>query len=177
MKNDFKLFPPIMEGIAGTEIMLSLDYGENPAPLGTINFFKKYGYLVIDNLFEFNDKDSQEKINLIKKVLNKNINLKLNEDGVNEYLFTSKNNYLPRIKSDLTAIYQHNTNLKEIPIYIKTLNREKHYVLLNPGRIIVFDKKLDLSYCNSLRIKIANKLKPVGYYFHQVFFSFNTIKF
>lgn len=172
---DYKQFPPIMEGVVDLDIKLSLDYGSKPAPYGTVDFFNKYGYFVIDDLFDFDGSNQQKGLELIEKVLTQKIKLKVKNDSFKQFLFTSKNTSLPKIKSDLVSIYQHYSSSKETPIYIKTKNNEYHQVLLNKGRIIVYENKLDITYCPSFKQKIYNKFKPVNYYFHQLFFSFNLI--
>jgi hypothetical protein len=175
MDKNYKQFPPIMEGLLdfGVEIKLSLDFGSSAAPNGTIDFFDKYGYLVIDDLFKFDGKNHEDGCKLIEKILTEKIKLSIEKENNYECLFTSKNTSVPKIKSDLSAIYQHYTNLDSVPLYIETRNKEHHCVALNPGRIIVIDNKLKISYCPSFLNKIKNKLKTVRYYFHQVIFGYN----
>lgn len=175
MEKEYKIFPPIMEGLLDMQdVLLSLDYGSVSAPNGTIDFFETYGYFVVDNLFQFDGSNHGDGLTSIKKILRDKVKLNINNEVIEDYLFTNKNNSIPKIKKDLVAIYQSHTNLNEIPLYIKTKNNERHCVSMKRGRIICVSRNIKMSYSKSLVGKVFNKfLNENDYYFYQIFYGFD----
>ena len=173
MKKDFKLFPPMMEGVPVLGAMFSLDYGSNPAPEGSIDFLERYGYVLIRDLYKFEDWDYDKFFDYLDNILKKYLKMDVEKGEYQDLLYTNKDLSVPKSTSKLTAVYQHHTNLKETSCYIETKNKENHLVYLNRGDIIIFDDETKIRYQERKIFNILDKFKPIQHYFHQIVFNFN----
>jgi hypothetical protein len=174
MSKNYTLFPPIMEGIFGEDLRFSIDFGSESAPGGSISFFEKYGYIVIEGLGRI--PENEESSDRILNVLSKYLNFKLEKSSYYGMIFTNKNIDSSLPKYDIVVCSQNNSNLKLVPIYVTTKNKQNHCVNLEPGRIIIYDKSVKIKRYNpnmNIFHRWLNKLIPNQYYFYQSFFNYN----
>lgn len=176
MNENYTLFPPIMEGIFGENLRFSLDFGSESAPGGSISFFKKYGYVVIEGLGKISE--NEESSDRILNILSRYLNFNLEKNSHYSIMFTNKNIDSSLPKYDIVVCSQNISNLNLVPIYITTKNGQKHCINLEPGRIIIYDKSVKIKrYSPNMNIfhRLVNKLIPNQCYFYQLFFNYNII--
>lgn len=179
MKKDYKVYPPIMEGFSDETIRYSIDFASAAAPIGTEFYFKKYGYFVLEGFSKITN--CEEHFESVSEILKNKLrmNIKKNKnfiviDTFNNKTIKKKN----AVKSDLVACSLFTSNLKSVPIYIDTKNGEKHCVLLEPDRVIVYDKSVKVKRHNPDFNKfqlLLSKLIPVDSYSIQYFAHFDYI--
>jgi len=164
-----------MEVIPGLDASISMDYNSDPAPYGAVDFYKKYGYFILKDLYDFKH-DYNEFFDYLTDALKEHLKFDVEKINYSDILFLNNNLDMPSEKSELTAIYQHYTNRSEIPTYIRTENGEDHVTYLSQGYILVHNNNTDVHYHKlSEDEKLMKKSDPIEYYFHQIFFNYKFI--
>lgn len=174
MKNDYKSFPPVMEGVVDTDLRFSLDYSSICAPEGSKLFFNKFGYFVVEGLPKVSNFDAY--FDLVTDILKTHLKFNVEKKFHSIESFSNKNIDKELPKSDLVSCTVLDSNLKCVSLYIQTKNGEKHKVDVIPGRVITYDSSVKIiRYNPDLNVlhRWLNKFIPSDYYSNQYFLNYN----
>ena len=200
MNEIIKQSPPIMEKHNSLGVYFSIDEGYPAVPYGASQYFEKYGYMLVKDLyntryFKNHQYENLRKNNVfsifsqeyykcfeeIKNILESVLNANLYKKSYYDKFYTSSSGNLNHFNqnSDICVRYQLSSKSNKTIVYIKTDTEEIHQVNLCDGGALIYKNSLE----RNITIKnvrdsnnLFKKIIPNNFFSHQIFFHYDYCK-